>query len=120
MPQLGEIQRAKDIGYKGTGRYIWHSCEGCGEERWVQVWDGIPTHKICKACKAMAVGERQRGVTKARGAGYINLCLAILKQAKQDKHKMWLGFQKTDIYKIGVKGNVVSLNVAWWVSNFIS
>jgi len=40
MPQLGEIQRAKDIGsnrLNQSQQYIWVDCMDCGKERWVQL-----------------------------------------------------------------------------------
>jgi len=63
------------------------------------------------------------------GDPYINLCLAILKQAKLDEgtkynaygeeckkrcwDEMWAEFQKTELSKMGL--NVIPLDVAWWV-----
>ncbi len=52
------------------------------------------------------------------GSAYVNLYLSVLNQARKDNSKMWLAFKETKLYKVGVEGNVVSLDVAWWVFNF--
>ena len=62
MPQVGQIERATDIGYKGTGKYIWSACEICSKERWVHIYNGVPSYKICKSCRAKKVGRAQRGI----------------------------------------------------------
>ena len=69
-------------------------------------------------------------MSSKRGVGYVELCKAILEQAKRDEgmgckdipenDKMWAEFIKTDIYKMGVKsGNVNSLDVANWVTEYL-
>jgi hypothetical protein len=51
VPELGEIRKAKDAGYKGWARYIWHACEHCGKERWVQYNQLLAgRHKLCFRC----------------------------------------------------------------------
>jgi len=50
MWTVGEIRKASEIGYKATHRYIWHSCEVCGEERWVQFRKGQPIGTRCFKC----------------------------------------------------------------------
>lgn len=58
MTEIGEIRRAYEIGKKsgheGTGCYIWHACEICGKERWVQCSCNKkkPRSVICKSCAA--------------------------------------------------------------------
>ena len=58
-PEIGEIRRAKEFGLKGTKRYIWHACEGCGKERWVEIQKGKPKSHLCEKC-----GCKLREVTK--------------------------------------------------------
>lgn len=36
MPEIGEICRAKELGYKTRCNYVWHACEKCGKTRWSQ------------------------------------------------------------------------------------
>lgn len=53
MPEIGEIRKAKDIGYKGangSGKYIWTTCEICGKERWAQVKNRESVYKVCYPC----------------------------------------------------------------------
>lgn len=35
MPEIGEIRKASDIGFRGGTKYIWHSCISCGKGRWI-------------------------------------------------------------------------------------
>lgn len=51
MPEIGEIRKAREIGKKGIGRYIWHACVDCGAERWVGLRNGIPRDLRGKCCK---------------------------------------------------------------------
>lgn len=48
--ELGQIKTAKEIGRKGTYRYIRHACIVCNEERWVQIIKGEPRHQRCRNC----------------------------------------------------------------------
>jgi ribosomal protein S27E len=50
MPQLGELKKAREIGFKGTGRYIWVACLDCGKERWVYLLGGKELNKRCRQC----------------------------------------------------------------------
>jgi len=51
MPQLGEIKRGTDIGYKSPGsKYIWAACADCGKERWVLFLKGKPVSAKCMTC----------------------------------------------------------------------
>ena len=50
MIAIGEVKRAKEIGYKTTYKYIWQACVDCGKERWVQLVRGIPRQNRCQAC----------------------------------------------------------------------
>jgi len=34
-PQIGDTAQAWQIGKAGTGSYVWHACEDCGRQRWV-------------------------------------------------------------------------------------
>jgi|GEM_PF-4488557 len=48
---LGEIRRARDVGYVSLGaKVIWLACESCGIERWVLLRGGKPTRRLCRSC----------------------------------------------------------------------
>lgn len=50
MPALGEVKLAQELGYKGTGKKIWHACIGCGKQRWVAFIKEKPMLLYCKNC----------------------------------------------------------------------
>lgn len=50
MPILGEVKKARELGYKGNDRRIWAACEMCGAERWVFIKDNQPKNKWCVHC----------------------------------------------------------------------
>lgn len=64
MPELGEIKRAWEIGKGGRGTYIWHACELCGKQRWVQLYhqERIPSKRCLKCAN---IGHHQSEKTKA-------------------------------------------------------
>ncbi len=49
MPNIGEIRRAKEVGYKGRALFTWTACEGCGIERWRPLRS---KYKLCWNCGA--------------------------------------------------------------------
>jgi len=52
-PKTGDIRRGKEIGRTGNHKWIWHSCEGCGKERWVllrTVHPLQPSAIFCMSC----------------------------------------------------------------------
>lgn len=71
MPQLGEIRKSGDIGFKGKNKsqkYIWAACEVCGKERWVELVRGEPTDKTC-GCNYTHSEETRKKLSKGRWAG---------------------------------------------------
>jgi len=50
MPEIGDIKRGTEIGFKWPNRYIWHACEVCGKERWVILRHGKPGSSMCLRC----------------------------------------------------------------------
>ncbi|HUW47069.1 MAG TPA: HNH endonuclease [Dehalococcoidia bacterium] len=50
MPVISEIKTAKELGYKGIYKLIWHACVDCGKERWVQLTNGKPVSLRCHSC----------------------------------------------------------------------
>jgi len=68
MPQLGEIQKALEIGYKSNGdKFIWAACLDCGKERWVQLRKNKPVSLRCSVC----CGKRQMGLRRPSWKGGI-------------------------------------------------
>jgi ribosomal protein L32 len=51
MPELGEIRKDYEIG-KGHNwtKFLWHACERCEKQRWVQMVRGEPVSKRCPSC----------------------------------------------------------------------
>jgi hypothetical protein len=47
---IGEIRRGKELGVKGSYKYIWNACEFCGKERWVGLIKGKPKSRRCVSC----------------------------------------------------------------------
>lgn len=51
MPTIGEIKKGKELGYKNAwGKFIWHACSSCGQERWVRYTQGKPSYENCLQC----------------------------------------------------------------------
>jgi len=84
MPQIGEVQKGKDIGKYRRANYIWHACVDCGKERWVQIIakENKPKHERCYDCGIKRIhrhGENSsnwRGGRSKHSGGYIQVCLA--------------------------------------------
>lgn len=64
MPQIDEIKRARELGYRGHFLLVWHACIDCGKERWVQLHKGLPQRRRCRSC-AIKLQPRPLG-SKAR------------------------------------------------------
>jgi len=61
MPQFGEIKTAKELGRKGTHRYVCVVCPLCGIERWPRLHsDGKPRNYRCQKCA-------NRDIPKSKG-----------------------------------------------------
>ena len=60
MPQIGDIKRAKELGFKGGDNYFWTACIDCGKERWVQALYGKPKSQRCQSCGAKEQAKRER------------------------------------------------------------
>lgn len=50
MPQIGEIKGGQEVGYKYSGKVIWHACIDCGKERWVAYKKGLLQRFRCLSC----------------------------------------------------------------------
>jgi len=60
-PELGEIRKATDIGYKGSSKkYIYAACSICGKARWVQLLHHKPERSICIYCSLKMLREKTK------------------------------------------------------------
>ena len=73
--ELGEIRGSKELGYKGTSRWIWAACEFCGKERWVGLKYGKPKFNRCNSCANSSMhgnhSNRWKGGTRKHSCGYV-------------------------------------------------
>ena len=82
MPKIGEIREAKDIGYKGWSKHIWHACVDCGKERWVLLRNGKPVCLRCLSCAIKLIPHPSGYEARAwkggrhKTMGYITVWLA--------------------------------------------
>lgn len=68
MPQINDVKRANEIGYKGTGSFKWLACPQCQKERWVQIVRGLPRYELCWHCANVneEAIKRRSAIIKAR------------------------------------------------------
>ncbi len=62
---LGEIRKAKELGYKGGNKFALHACIDCGKERWVELKRGKICSLRCNSCAA----KRKRGIKSCAWKG---------------------------------------------------
>lgn len=79
MPQVGDTIKGKDLGYKGTRRYVWTICDRCKEGRWVNT-SFLPTARtgFCRHCAISRKREEHPLWVSNRtrtSAGYIEIRL---------------------------------------------
>jgi len=78
MPQLGDVAKGIDLGYKTPGfRYILLACKKCGKQRWVRLVKTRPDSSICVHCN---MGKKGNLCGKWKGGrcfdnGYVQLKL---------------------------------------------
>ena len=69
VPEIGEIRKAREIGYKGYYKYIWAACLDCGRERWQELRKGIPILRRCPSCASREALNRPE--VKAKMKSYV-------------------------------------------------
>jgi len=70
MPEIGEIRRAKEIGFTGRcHKLVWLACGLCGKQRWVRIRYGKPTTKVCRACVASYLHSGRIGADSTNWKG---------------------------------------------------
>ena len=60
MPEIGEIQRACDVGLSGETLMTWSACSMCGKTRWTPRVQG---YKLCVPCAAKTRAREERPIT---------------------------------------------------------
>lgn len=71
---VGEIKRGKDIGGKGSNKYMWSTCQDCGKERWVVLYNNRPKAVVCKSCanRRWLTGRKRSKHPAWQGGKWIN------------------------------------------------
>lgn len=82
MPELGEIEYGKKLGYKQPyHKHIWSACSICGEQRWVNYIKGQAVSSLCRPCAMRETGKRiggkrhhcWKGGRKTNTRGYVTV-----------------------------------------------
>jgi len=74
--KLGEIKKGSELGYKGTGTFIWIACPQCKKERWVQIVRGKLGYEWCWHCANTTNEVRAKRKTNS-----------LARWARQDPHE---------------------------------
>jgi len=76
MPQLGDIAKGNELGYKRNHIHIWQACEVCGKERWIEFFlFKKGKRRCCPSCRNILYKERYKYLLGQRG----------------EKHNAWKG-----------------------------
>lgn len=72
MPKIGDMIKARELGYKGAGYYIWWACINCDKEKWIRHNKKIMREFKCRSCsqKGRFNPNWKGGVTK-NSYGYL-------------------------------------------------
>jgi len=61
MPNIGEIKKGRELGYKGEHRCVWQACSICSKERWIILRrEGVPSSRMCGQCRTDKLIERNK------------------------------------------------------------
>ncbi len=66
IPEIGDIKKGKEFGYKNNNTFIWQACEGCGKRRWVLLVKGKPRTTRCKNCFMTAEVRERNSMANRR------------------------------------------------------
>jgi len=69
MPEIGEVKRGTDIGYRNSVKYIYHACIDCGKARWVQYIHKKPITIRCIQCANKLHKNRMLGASNPQWKG---------------------------------------------------
>ena len=70
-PELGELRKGRDIGYKSGQTLMWYACVDCGKERWVELRGGKSVSQRCRSCASKGVRKNWKGGRIKDQYGYI-------------------------------------------------
>ncbi|GAI83270.1 unnamed protein product [marine sediment metagenome] len=79
MPEIGEIKKGAEIGYKRHGKYIWVTCPDCGKERWVFYIKKERRAGSLRCCGCAQKGQLNSGWKGGRNIspdGYVHIWLS--------------------------------------------
>ena len=68
MPEIGEISKGTDIGYKDRKNHVWLACPDCSKTRWVVMEKGKPQFVRCDKCNRHTTRTHWTAITKK---GYV-------------------------------------------------
>lgn len=73
IPQLGDIVLAKELGYRGENKYIYHACIDCGVERWVvRLESGDPRSLRCRECASKSNAKTRHNPRGEKAHRWVN------------------------------------------------
>jgi len=88
MPEIGDIEYGRELGYKSKSKMKWQACPNCGKERWVE-FAKSKRNSICRRCGSyrgiLAIKEKTdwpeyrtnwKGGRNKNGAGYIRVWIS--------------------------------------------
>ena len=74
---LGTIKVGIDIGFAAKHtKYIWHACEHCGKQRWVELRKEMPRNLKCHSCGQRGNKKKWDGGYHHNSKGYMLVWLA--------------------------------------------
>jgi hypothetical protein len=60
MPEIGEIKRGLELGYKSNALHALTPCSICGKPRWVVLSKGKPVNTCCYDCKSQSPAAKHK------------------------------------------------------------
>lgn len=106
MYKIGDIRRAKELGYKDTHKYIYQSCDTCGNLRWVKLIKNKPESTRCIKCNNNDPSRRET----------IKLVWTGRKHRKESRQKMSntrFGKKLSDSHRKSISEGLKGNKFAW-------
>src|SRR3972149_8152361 len=108
MPDVGDIKYAKELGYKDTHWWVYHSCEICGKLRWVQLVKGKPSHTKCIICSNNDVSNSRRDTIRNIWLGRIHT-----DESKQKIRESRLGTKLSEDTRAAISNALIGNKYNW-------